>query len=104
LIDDRKPLLTTASEAESPDILACTAEFDALYDRCAKALPEFGLSPVDFRGAVRTAVEKYLIGFGEKRDRLSVREIRLFIGQLQEFDLYLALACASGSENAWWAL
>src|SRR6266478_7735420 len=32
----------------------------------------------------------------------SVEDIEHFIGELQHRDLYLALACARGNEQAWW--
>jgi RNA polymerase sigma-70 factor len=103
LIDDRTPFVTTSSTAQSRDIpAACTAQLEAIYARCAKAYPEFGLSPADFREAVSGAVKKYLMGFADGRGMLSADEISRFIAELQDLDLYLALACARGNENAWW--
>ncbi len=48
------------------------------------------------------AVDKYLVNFGKKGQVPSAHEIRQFVGELQNLDLYLALACARGNEQAWW--
>ena len=94
--------MTASSAAELLDIpVACAAQLDAIYERCAKAYPEFGLSPADFKEAVTRAIEKYLLRFAGS-GMLSAAEIDQFIAELQALDLYLALACARGNENAWW--
>lgn len=92
----------TSSAAKSLDIpAACAAQLDAVYGRCAKTYPDFGLSPADFKEAVTRAIEKYLLRFAGS-GTLSAGEIDQFIAELQALDLYLALACARGNENAWW--
>jgi RNA polymerase sigma-70 factor len=74
---------------------------DALHARCAEAAPNYGITPEDFRAALRMAVDKYLVdhsgGMFPNAD-----QIRQFLSELQATDLYLALACARGNENAWW--
>src|SRR5437660_4592784 len=103
LIDSCARLVTTSSQPEVlSNLAACAAELDAIYAHCAETYSDFGLSPADFRDAVIGAVNKYLIGFAESNVIPSTREISRFIGELQERDLYLALACASGNEHAWW--
>jgi RNA polymerase sigma-70 factor len=104
LIDNRSPRpVTTSSEAEFlNNLAACGSELDAIYADCAQAYSDFGLSPADFREAVIGAANKYLIGFSERSAMPSTHEIRRFIGELQNRDLYLALACARGNERAWW--
>jgi RNA polymerase sigma-70 factor, ECF subfamily len=83
------------------NIAACTPEMDAVYARCAEADPGFGLTVEDFRAAIATAINKYLVGLGTTGETPSVEAIREFIGELQCSDLYLALACARGNEPAW---
>jgi len=72
---------------------------DAVFADCAKAHPDFGLSPDDFREAMGRAVRKYLMA---QPPAPSTEDIGRFISELQDRDLYLALACASGNEPAWW--
>jgi RNA polymerase sigma-70 factor len=103
LIDNRTRLVTASSEAEFlNNLAACGSELDAIYADCAQTYSDFGLSPADFREAVIAAVNKYLIGFSERSAMPSTHEIRRFIRELQDRDLYLALACARGNEHAWW--
>jgi RNA polymerase sigma-70 factor len=95
--------VTKTSRAELLSNLAsCAAELDAIYADCAETHPDFDLSATDFRDAVIGAIDKYLIGFKEGCVVPSTHEIVRFIGELQDKDLYLALACARGNEQAWW--
>jgi len=95
--------VTKPAAAQSLEIVAgCADQIDAVYGRCAKAHPDFGVAPADFKAAIAGAVEKYVIGFGQADQKQSARDVREFIDQLQDSDLYLALACAHGSESAWW--
>ena len=80
----------------------CTAELDEAYSRCASQHPDYAVSAEDFSDAVAAAIEKYLIGFSKPDMLPKPREVQAFISELQVFDLYLALACARGNENAWW--
>jgi RNA polymerase sigma-70 factor len=100
LPDSRTRPETSSCEAESLDNLAaCASQVDAIFADCAKANSDFGLSPADFREAVGRAVRKYLMA---QRTAPSTEDIGRFIGELQDRDLYLALACARGNEQAWW--
>jgi len=93
---------TSSSEAEYRDNLtACAPDVQAIYADCERAHPEFGLTSDDFREAVIGAVHKYLIRFAKSGGAPSAEEIRQFIGELQNSDLYLALACERGNEQAW---
>jgi RNA polymerase sigma-70 factor len=78
----------------------CAADIDAIYARCAESAPSYGISSETFRAAVRTAIEKYLVNH-ENGNAPSPAQIRQFIGELQINDLYLALACARGNDDAW---
>lgn len=83
-------------------VKACADHVDAIYAQCAIAYPNFGVAPTDFMSAIATAVDKYEGCFGSGDRALSVRNVRQFISELQSADLYLALACMRGNENAWW--
>ena len=101
--DNRARPAAKTSQAELlSKLAACAAELDAIYADCEKTHSDFGLSPADFRDAVIGAINKYLIGFTNGSVMPSTHEISRFIGELQDRDLYLALACARGNEQAWW--
>ena len=102
-MDNRARLVTQSSQADLlSSLAACAAELDAIYADCAETYSDFDLSPADFRDAVIGAVNKYLMGSTEVSVMPSTQEISRFIGELQNRDLYLALACARGNEHAWW--
>src|SRR6266508_4033322 len=102
LIDTATRFATSLSESQyRKNLAACGAEIDAVYSRCAAASPEFGLTAVDFRETIRAAVDKYLIQFAQGEQVPSVDQITSFVGELQHSDLYLAIGCARGNENAW---
>jgi RNA polymerase sigma-70 factor (ECF subfamily) len=82
-------------------ISECAADISALYARCAQAAPNYGIAPEEFRAAIRTAVDKYLVD-SNNGNAPAPEAIRQFLGELQTSDLYLALACARGNEHAWW--
>jgi len=91
------PLLTLLEGA----IKECAADIDALYARCVESAPNYGINPDAFQTAIRTAIDKYLVN--QQSDMApKADEVRTFITELQVADLYLALACAQGNENAWW--
>ncbi len=83
-------------------VIACAVDFEAIYVRCAKTHPDFGLSAADFRDALLRAVDKYTLGITERGEAPSIEGIRRFLSELQDLDLYLTIACASGNEPAWW--
>lgn len=79
----------------------CQPEMDALYARLFEAAPNYGISPEDWRAALRVAVEKYLVD-PTNGNAPTPSEVRDFLAELQVQDLYLALGCARGNEHAWW--
>ena len=92
-----------SSEAEFlSNLSACASDLDAIFARCAETHPDFGLALADFREAVIGAANKYLIGCGRAGRVPTVSELRRFFGELRALDLYLALGCARGNEQAWW--
>jgi RNA polymerase sigma-70 factor len=103
LTDNRTRLIKASSKEEYLDNLtACAADFQTIYARCAQVYPEFCLSESDFREALVRAVDKYMLGLAERGETPSTGDIRRFIEALQDLDLYLTVACAYGSELAWW--
>jgi RNA polymerase sigma-70 factor len=82
-------------------ITECAADIDALHAACAGGAPNYGVNPETFRVAIRAAIDKYLVD-QQNGNAPTPQEVRQFIGELQINDLYLALACAQGSEHAWW--
>ncbi len=74
---------------------------NALYERCREAAPNYGISLSDFTTALRMAVDKYLVDHANG-DTPSTDQVKQFLTELQSTDLFLALACANGNENAWW--
>jgi len=103
LSDNQSESLNTSAEAEYlQNLAACEPDVAKIYANCAHIYPQFGISLSDFSEAVIRAADKYLIKFGV-RDRIpTTREISRFINDLQSLDLYLALGCTRGNEQAWW--
>jgi RNA polymerase sigma-70 factor len=95
--------VTKEPTAKSSEIVAaCADHIDGIYQRCAKAHPDFGVAGEDFTIAITAAVEKYFVGLAAADSDQSPDSARQFIDELQDLDLYLALACARGNEAAWW--
>jgi len=97
-----KPPVTTMPilKMESA-LLECAAEIDALYAQCLKCAPNYGIAADDFKTTLRSAIEKYLVDT-ENDIAPTANEIKQFLSELQISDLFLAMACARGSEHAWW--
>lgn len=72
----------------------------SLYLRCAEVAPNFGVTEECFRENLARAVRKYL--FRDDTAPPTDEEISQFLNELQIQDLFLAIACANGSERAWW--
>ena len=103
LTDYRTRFVDTSRESHYlQNLTAGAADLDAIYARCAEAYPEVDLSREEFKEAVIGAVDKYLAGFAKEGEIPTAQEIRKFISELQDLDLYLTLACARGDEQAWW--
>ena len=79
----------------------CTADISVLHARCVDAWPNYRVSLAEFQAAVHGAIDKFLVD-SSSNELPAPAEIRSFIADLQSSDLYLALACAQGSEHAWW--
>ena len=71
---------------------------DAMYERCREAQPNFGVRPEDFRASLCKTLDKYLLSNGSA----TPEELAGVLEQIQADELFLAIACAAGSERAWW--
>ncbi|MEJ7847431.1 MAG: hypothetical protein WKF92_04990 [Pyrinomonadaceae bacterium] len=88
---------TKASEiipAESDSLV------DALFAKCTENAPNFGVRLDYFKLSLQKSVGRYIRS--SPSENLNAAEINDFINQIQADDLFMALACASGSERAWW--
>lgn len=75
-------------------------DFAEIYERCAANAPNYGVSKEDLQNALQKAALKYLAPSAETPP--AHQQIRQFFSELQINDLFIALACAGGSERAWW--
>ena len=80
-----------------PQCESVTAE---LYARCSENAPNFGVSADCFQNSLSKTVGRFLHNAAPEQP--SAHEIKDFLEQIQADDLFLALACANGSERAWW--
>ena len=89
----------TSSEIES---LLKTADSDvtALCERCTEGAPIFGVRKECFIESLQRTIEKYLVPAAD--GPLSLQDVRQLLEQIQAEDLFMAIACARGSERAWW--
>jgi RNA polymerase sigma-70 factor len=95
--------LPTVLQTESLKNLAlCANELHERHALCATDYQNFDVPFDEFRDAIANAALKYLVRFGQSTVEPSADELNNFIGELQLPDLYLALGCLRGDENAWW--
>lgn len=76
------------------------AEISAVFERCSENAPNFGVRKDCFKESLKRTIEKYLVPTSS--EPLTQTEISEFLAQLQADDLFLAIACAKGSERGWW--
>jgi RNA polymerase sigma-70 factor len=76
------------------------AEIDAIFARCAENAPNFGVRKECFVDSLRRTVEKHLQPGGSQP--LTSADVSGLLKQIQADDLFMAIACARGSERAWW--
>ena len=73
---------------------------DELFAKCAENAPNFGVQMDCFKASLQKSVGKYLRA--SPSETVNPGEIDEFLSQIQADDLFMALACANGSERAWW--
>ncbi len=88
---------TNQTEVLSNELEAIIAE---MHDRCVENAPNFGKLNDNFRNSLEKTLRRYLQA--DSSEKPTTEEVFDFLRQIQADDLYLALACASGNERAWW--
>jgi hypothetical protein len=79
----------------------CEAVMDEIFARCAENAPNFGVRNDCFKESLRKTARKYLFT-NEAAGDVAVGEVENFLREIQADDLFLAIACANGSDRAWW--
>jgi RNA polymerase sigma-70 factor len=103
LTDNRTRPVTNLAQTQTIEALLVEAvDVNEIYSRCSEIYPGLTLPREDLKNALVRAVVKYLVGLNNENKTPAVDEIRTFIGELQDRDLFLTLACAHGCEQAWW--
>src|SRR5215218_5141242 len=77
----------------------CESVMEEIFSRCNESAPNFGVRLECFKESLQKTARKYLLNSPEG---ISNEELNEFLRQIQAEDLFLALACANGSERAWW--
>ncbi len=96
----QSPVMTVETNQNEALLSECESVMAEIYARCVENAPNFGDLSDGFRNSLSKTVGKYLqINLSEKP---TVEEVKEFLRQIQADDLYMALACANGSERAWW--
>lgn len=72
---------------------------EEIFNRCNENAPNFGVRLECFKESLQKTARKYILN---SPDDVSAAEVQDFLRQIQAEDLFLALACANGSERAWW--
>lgn len=90
-------------EVSSSDILLndCEDVLDEIFARCSENAPNFGVREDCFKNSLRKTAHKFLFR-SDGESPPSLEETRDFLNAIQHDDLFLAVACANGSERAWW--
>ena len=78
----------------------CESVIAEIYARCLETAPNFGVSTDCFNESLCKTVAKYLQN--NAAENPTTEDVKDFLRQIQADDLFLALACANGSERAWW--
>jgi RNA polymerase sigma-70 factor len=71
-----------------------------IYEKCRENAPNYGVDADRFRASLERIAGRF-IAAGDG-DSLTSAEVGEFLSQIQADDLFLATACAGGSERAWW--
>ncbi len=77
----------------------CDSVIGQMFERCHENAPNFGVSSDSFSKSLTSTLTR----FSNSSDaELTEKEASDFLGQIQSDDLFMAIACASGNERAWW--
>ena len=91
--------MITEATQESDLLKECEPVMEEIFNRCAENAPNFGVRLDCFKESLQKTARKYLLNSPES---VSSQELNDFLRQIQADDLFMALACANGSERAWW--
>ena len=80
--------------------LECESVMGEIYARCSENAPNYGISIEHLKSSLRKTVRRYIQT--NPSEKPTAEEVKEFLRQIQSDDLFLALACANGSERAWW--
>lgn len=91
----------SANRSEIQNLLeAADGEITAIFARCAENAPNFGVRKECFVESLQRTIERYIAS--ASNEPLTKNEIAELLSQIQADDLFMAIACASGNERAWW--
>lgn len=80
--------------------LDCESVMNEIYARCFENAPNFGVSGEHLKASLCKTARKFVQT--NPTENVETEEVKEFLQQIQADDLFLAIACASGNERAWW--
>lgn len=89
-------------EVQTTEIIPAESDsqIETLFSKCAENAPNFGVRLDCFKASLEKSVGRYIRS--SPSEIVNAAEINDFLNQIQADDLFMALACASGNERAWW--
>jgi RNA polymerase sigma-70 factor len=91
--------MITEATQQSDLLNECEPVMEEIFRRCSENAPNYGVRLECFKESLQKTARKYILN---STDEVSAAELQDFLRQIQAEDLFLALACANGSERAWW--
>ncbi len=93
----------SAETTQHTDLIAgCDLAMSEIYAKCRENAPNFGVSEESFKNSLTKTAGKFLNSNTDENSVISANELNEFLRGLQADDLFMALACAAGSERSWW--
>jgi RNA polymerase sigma-70 factor (ECF subfamily) len=94
--------MSSAAETNQIDELlnSCEPVMEEIFARCEENAPNFAVRIECFKESLKKTARKYL--FTDAANLPAVEEVCAFFHEIQANDLFMAIACASGNERAWW--
>ncbi len=80
-------------------IKECEPLMAEIFGRCTETAPNFAVRQETFKESLTKTARRFI---GSVSAAPTAVELKDFLTQIQADDLFLALACASGNERAWW--
>jgi len=78
----------------------CSSLIDEMFTRCTESTPNFGVRLDCFKNSLQKTLQRFVSAALPEEPKSE--EVKDFLRQIQADDLFMALACAAGSERAWW--